>query len=149
MNYQITEVTADNYHLFDDMVYWRIHGKEREHKTTDAVNPAIIKELNNENLYVYAIETDAKYVGWISLIYLPKVGKYNGRGHIYIDELWIEPSYRRLGLAKLLLKQADKLAECKNASGIRLYVNPDNTSAMDLYKNDGFHPSSSALLMEK
>ena len=25
------------------------------------------------------------------MFYMAKVGKYNGHGHIYVDELWVEP----------------------------------------------------------
>lgn len=52
---------------------------------------------------------DKRYVGWISLIYMPKAGKWNGHGHIYVDELWIEPSFRGQGLAKALMRKADEL----------------------------------------
>lgn len=40
---------------------------------------------------------------------MPKVGKYNGFGHVYVDELWIHPSYRRNGLAYELMKKAEAL----------------------------------------
>ena len=29
ISFTIEQVTRENYHLFDDMVYWRINGKER------------------------------------------------------------------------------------------------------------------------
>ena len=30
MNYRIEKIDANNYSLFDDMVFWREHGNERE-----------------------------------------------------------------------------------------------------------------------
>lgn len=148
MKHSIVKVGSENYSMFDDMVYWRMNGKERI-PSKEVVVQSILKELDNPNLFIYAVETVGKFVGWISLIYMPKVGKYNGHGHVYIDELWIEPNYRRNGYAKELMMQADALVEEKDASGIRLYVNIENQNAYELYQRCGFIHSCSAYLMEK
>ena len=100
MNFKIVRVTAENYSKFDDMIYWRMTGESRKQNKQE-VNADIKLELLNPNLYIYALEFEDIFVGWISLIYLPKVGKFNGHGHVYIDELWIEPSYRKRGLSKI------------------------------------------------
>jgi len=80
---------------------------------------------------------------------MPKVGKFNGHGHIYIDEIWIEPSYRKNGFAYELMKLAEVLKEEKCATGVRLYVNIDNLGAKKLYEKCDFIVSGSAYLMEK
>lgn len=98
----------------------------------------ILEELANPNLYVFAAASDGIFVGWISLAYLPKVGKFEGHGHIYVDELWVDPAYRRGGVAKMLMKQAEILAERKEAAGIRLYVNTENSGALSLYQLCGY-----------
>ena len=102
------ELIARTIPLFEDMVFWRENGFERKplHRL---VAEQIKKELANPNLYIYAVMVDKRYVGWISLIYMPKAGKWNGHGHIYVDELWIEPSFRGQGLAKALMRKADEL----------------------------------------
>lgn len=148
MNYKIIKIDAVNYSLFDDMVYWRMKGSERL-PSNEAVSQSILNELSNPNLFIYSVEVEGRYVGWISLIYMPKVGKYNGYGHIYVDELWIQPSYRRNGFANELMKKAEILKQEKCASGIRLYVNVDNISAKKLYEKCNFSGSGSAYLMEK
>ena len=148
MDYKIIRITAENYSKFDDMIYWRITGKQRK-ETIENIDDKIRLELLNTNLYIYAIEVENIYVGWISLIYLPKVGKYNGQGHIYVDELWVEPTYRNKGLAKLLLGKADDVVKELNATGVRLYVNEENPSALNLYKKCGFIESGKAHFMEK
>jgi ribosomal protein S18 acetylase RimI-like enzyme len=147
---KIERVTANNYHLFDDMIYWRINGKEKQNSKIDfSLSKEIRDELNNENLYIQAMVIDSKMVGWISMIYMPKVGKYNGRGHIYIDELWIEPTYRGKGLAGHLMLCADDLNKTLNATGIRLYVSGDNDAARSLYENCGYKYADEALFMTK
>ena len=107
MDYTIEKIDASNYSLFDDMVFWRENGYERE-PSQEPVSEQIKKELLNPDLYVYAVKVDGRYVGWISCVYIAKVGKWKGHGHIYVDELWVEPSFRGNGFAKALLKKADE-----------------------------------------
>ena len=148
MNHNIVKIYAENYSLFDDMVYWRVNGSERL-PLKEEIPQSILNELCNPNLFIYTVEVESRYVGWISLIYMPKVGKFNGYGHIYVDELWIEPSYRKNGFAYELIKQAKALKQEKCATGIRLYVNVDNIGAKKLYEKCDFSVSCSAYLMEK
>jgi GNAT superfamily N-acetyltransferase len=144
----IKKITAENYYQFDDMVYRRMHGRERE-DSDYIISDEIRCELSNDNLYMYGVELNFKMIGWISLIYMPKVGKYNGRGHIYVDELWIEPTYRGKGYSKVLMDKADELCLRLNALGIRLYVSQDNVSAKCLYENCGYNYSGQSLFMTK
>ena len=148
MKHNIVKIDAENYSLFEDMVYWRMNNSQRL-PSKESVSQSILSELNNPNLFIYAVELESKYVGWISLIYMPKVGKFNGHGHIYIDEIWIEPSYRKNGFAYELMKLAEVLKEEKCATGVRLYVNIDNLGAKKLYEKCDFIVSGSAYLMEK
>lgn len=148
MNYTIEKIDASNHSLFDDMVFWRENGFERE-PSQEPVSEQIKKELLNPDLYVYAVKVDGRYVGWISCVYIAKVGKWKGHGHIYVDELWVEPSYRGNGFAKALLKKADELKDEFNATGIRLYVNVNNPVAQNLYEACGYVEDGRAIFMEK
>ncbi len=148
MNYKIEKVEECNYHLFDDMVFRRDTGLERK-QSYSPVPQAVKQELKNPNYYVYAVLAEDRYVGWISLTYIPKVGKWKGHGHAYVDELWVDPNYRRRGLAKALLQKADELKEKLNAVGIRLYVNTQNPAAQKLYEECGYKKDGQAYFMEK
>ncbi|MBR4342219.1 MAG: GNAT family N-acetyltransferase [Lachnospiraceae bacterium] len=148
MDYNIERIDETNYCRFDDMVFRREKGYDRATSDTP-ISDNIKNELANPNLYVYAIEDENRYVGWISLIYMPKVGKWNGNGHLYVDELWIDPEYRGKGLGKALMKKADEMKKELKATGIRLYVNVDNYSAINLYKNCGFLEAGQTYFMEK
>ncbi len=101
-------INKDNYHLFDNMIYWRINDQERSVDDVARISKDIENELINPNLYIYSVVLNDKMVGWISLIYMPKVGKFNGRGHIYVDELWVQPSYRGRSLGMDLMNKADQ-----------------------------------------
>lgn len=124
------------------MVFWREHGFEREPSQMPAAEP-IRKELANPNLYLYAVMADGRYAGWISLIYLPKAGRWKGH------ELWIAPEFRGQGLAKALMKKADALKTELEAAGIRLYVNVDNPAAKKLYERCGYLEDGQAYFMGK
>ena len=148
MNYRIERIDEDNYPLFDAMIFWRENGFEREPLWTP-VPKQIKKELSNPNLYVYAARVGNRYVGWISLLYLPKVGRWKGHGHIYVDELWVEPSFRGQGMAKALMQKADELKVKLEATGVRLYVNVNNPAARRLYDVCGYQENGQAYFMEK
>lgn len=149
MNFKIEKIDAECYSLFEDMVFWRENGFERE-PSQMPIPEQVLKELRNPNLHVYAVMIDRRYVGWISLIYIPKIGsRWHGHGHIYIDELWVAPNFRGRGLAKALMKKADDLKSELNATGIRLYVNVNNPNARHLYEHYDFLESGKAYFMEK
>ena len=144
----IDRVTADRYSLFEDMIFWRQTGTERA-PSDGTVSAEIKKELADSNLYVYAAMEGGRYVGWISLVYIPKVGKWSGHGHIYVDELWVAEPYRRQGCGKALMARADELRMQKEATGIRLYVNINNPGAKMLYEGCGYREDGRADFMEK
>lgn len=148
MNFKIDRINENNYYLFDDMVFWRENGFERE-TLRAPIAEQIKKELANPNLYIYAVMVDNRYIGWISLVYIPKVGKWKGQGHIYVDELWIEPNFRGQGFAKALMKKADELETELGATGARLYVNVNNPIAQKLYESCGYKEDGQAYFMEK
>lgn len=148
MDYRIIRIDEKNYPFFDDMIYWRETGQERA-PAHAPVPQTVGQELQNPNLFVYALETEGRYVGWISLVYIPKVGKWNGRGHVYVDELWVAPEYRGRGYARALMQKADELKDTLQAAGIRLYVNTQNETAHALYSRCGCREDGTAHFMEK
>lgn len=146
---KIDRIDVHNYSRFDDMVFWRENGCERE-PTHTPVSEQMKKQLANPNLQVYAVEVENRYVGWISLVYIPKIGsRWKGRGHVYVDELWVEPGYRGRGYAKALMAKAEELKREWDANGIRLYVNVNNPTAQKLYERCGYREDGQACFMEK
>lgn len=145
----IKRVTPENYHLYEDMIYWRINGNERSDEEkiessrfdyADRVN-----ELDTPGFYAYGAEMGSRFVGWIHLIYMPKLGKWKS-GMIYVDELWVTPELRRRGVASLLMKEAENLKEELGACKIRLYTS--NPAAQKLYEKSGMNASDYCVFME-
>lgn len=146
--YKIVRIAKENYPLFEDMVFWRENGFER--RNLSASTPKRMKkELKNSNLFVYAVEIEDRFVGWISLVYIPKIGKWKRGGHVYVDELWVAPPFRGLGLSKILMERAEALRKRLGAVGIRLYVNVENQIAQNLYCSCEYAEAGHAIFMEK
>jgi len=140
MEYSIIRVNKDNYFLYDDMIFFRMNDRERttEEKAEPRNFEAIYEALSDKNLYVYAAQVDDRFVGWISAVYIPKVGRYGGKGHLFIDELWTAPAFRRYGIAYALMNEAESAARDIGAVGLRLYVSGDNPGALTLYTKCGY-----------
>jgi len=152
MDYTIVRVTRYNYALFDDMVFFRMNDRERtpEEQSEPRDFGAVFAALNEKNLRVFAAQVGDRFVGWISAVYIPKVGRYNGRGHLYIDELWTAPAFRRHGIAYALMNEAERVAREMTAAGLRLYVGDDNPGALALYVKCGYRDrGSDAHFMDK
>ena len=147
MNFTVEKINSDNYQLFCEMVCRR-SGKpctDNESQLTEAVK----KVMADENFAVYAAKTDGKFVGWISMVNIPKISRFKGYGYIYVDELWTEEAYRRQGIATALLEKADEMKDQLGAVGVRLYVNTENPDATKLYRKCGFTGDNTAIFMEK
>ena len=151
--YKIIKVDNQSYSMFDDMVFWRMNGRERTYTEKSEATSNKFEDIHlslvNPNLYVYSALDHGKFVGWISIIYMPRVGSPNCLGHIYVDELWVELTYREQGIANKLMKKADELLNTTASAGIRLYVNTENPNAKILYEKCGFSESGTAYFMEK
>ncbi len=149
--YAIVRVLRSNYEKFDAMVFHRVHGREQTEEDRMQCDYAPVYEtLKNPNLFVYAAQVEERFVGWISIAYLPKVGRTNGKGYMFVDELWVHPSCRGRGIARSLMEKADALAEDFSALGTRLYVGIGNDSAIGLYEACGYvKDDDCAFFMEK
>ena len=65
--------------------------------------------------------------------FLLYIGKY-----LQISNLYVDQNHRNLGIAKLLLKEAELLAKQKQCNIITLNSYLDNETAHDIYIKEGF-----------
>lgn len=109
--------------------------------------------INRAKGYFYVIEADNRIAGYISLL-------TNARTrYLRIYSIAIHEAYRGQGLAQTLMEQAIKIAKDQNERKITLEVNVTNSSAISLYRKNGFipiavkdyyyHDGSDALYMQK
>jgi ribosomal protein S18 acetylase RimI-like enzyme len=114
------------------------------------INDTVYKTLEDENLYIFAAQVKNVFIGWISAVYIPKVGRTNGRGHLFVDELWVNPNYRKNGIAYELMERVNIVSKELNTLGLRLYVGTENKDAISLYKKCGYEKKNGkAFFMEK
>ena len=142
MDYSIVRINSENYRLYDDMIFFRMNNRERtpDERAEPRDFTANYTALADKNLRVYAAQAGERFVGWISAVFIPKIGHpvYGGRGHLFIDELWTAPEFRRYGIAYALMNEAERAAKEMNAAGLRLYVGGDNPDAVALYTKCGY-----------
>jgi ribosomal protein S18 acetylase RimI-like enzyme len=151
IQFTIERITRENYHMFDDMVNWRIKGIEltKDEKQVNKSNEFIeaYKELEHPGFYSYGALCDGRFVGWISIMYAPKIGPRWKKGVLYIDELWTAPEFRGKGIAEQLMKKAFDCQKETGAIEVRLYVGDDNIIAQELYKKCGMQIMWKAIYM--
>jgi len=130
--------------MFDNMVFYRKHGREKsevelkDNQDFNSYYTAYCNALDVQTFYVFAARLEEKFVGYIFINYLPKIGVQNNNGHLYIEDLWTHPNYRRMGVAESLMKKAEDLAKEKNIYGLRVGVNSTNAAAIALYEKCGY-----------
>ena len=138
--------------MFDNMIFFRAHGRckseeelREKHDFTEQY-----RILDKQILHTYAMKTEDKFVGYISTAYIPKIGISGNNGYLYVDDLWVNPNYRRMGIAEKLMQKAGDLAKEQGFYGLRLYVNTVNDAGIALYEKCGYaNRYGTAMLMEK
>lgn len=112
----------------------------------------LAEELENENSHFLAAVSDNNVLGYI--------GVQEVCGEAYITNVAVYPKYRRMGLGKSLLSRAGEDAKARNCQFISLEVRKSNTSAIELYRKQGYNvagerknfysnPSEDGLIMTK
>jgi ribosomal protein S18 acetylase RimI-like enzyme len=152
MELTIEMVCKENYQMFDDMIF---HRRFERYKSEDEANEQVDYSeqyaiIDKQLLNTYAVRIGDRFVGYISTAYIPKIGLPSNNGFLYVDDLWVNPHYRRAGVGEILLKKAEDLAHEKSIYGLRLYVSAANDPAIALYKKCGYtYKYDEARLMEK
>lgn len=108
--FTVERITRENYHMFDDMVSWRMTGIEstEEEKKANKSNEftEVYSDLEHPGFYAYGALCDGRFVGWISIIYTPKIGRRRWKkGVIYVDELWVAPNIAEVASADSFCKK--------------------------------------------
>lgn len=80
--------------MYEDMISWRTDGNELADSERYCKNESHRVELEDNNFYVFSDEHEDRFIGWIHILIIPKIGKWK-QGHIFVDEMWVAPKYRR------------------------------------------------------
>ncbi len=123
---------------------WRDIGRE-EHPGDGEAGERAVQEarrslsefdyLNSDSFWIFAAEADGRYVGYAAAARIPKADARVG--FLYIDELYVLADYRNRGHATRILETAMRHAVDVRLGGIRLLVDPGNTTGRRLYETLG------------
>ncbi len=90
----------------------------------------------NESTIYYAKAKDGDFVGFVQLY--PTFSSISIKRSWILNDLYVKPHIRNLGVAKQLMQAAHQLARETDASEIVLETAPDNISAQKLYDALGY-----------
>ena len=93
---------------------------------------------------VWLICLGEKIAGYVILT-LGYSFEYRGRD-AFIDELYIEPGFRRMGLARRAMAFVEQQARELRANAVHLEVDPDNEPALALYRRAAYRNSGRYLM---
>lgn len=94
---------------------------------------------------IWLICADSQSVGYIALTFGYSL-EFGGKD-AFIDELYIQPEFRGLGLGTQTLRQIQQEARMLNIQALHLEVARHNTKAKRLYTQVNFHPRENYMLM--
>ena len=100
----------------------------------------IQKRLENEDSVIFIVKNNQKYIGFIQLY--PTFSSISMKNAWILNDLFIDPEYRKKGIGEMLLHKAKDYAIKTGAKSISLSTAPDNFSAQRLYEKNGYERDS-------
>lgn len=91
---------------------------------------------NNEMISFLALAEDNTPAGFINVY--PTLSSVSLSHTWILNDLFIAPDYRRMGLAEDLMQEVKNKAKANGVSSMRLVTTPDNENAQKLYKKQGW-----------
>jgi ribosomal protein S18 acetylase RimI-like enzyme len=125
-------VLFDRYRIFYNQV-----------SNLDAVKEFLKERFNNNDSVVFAANDNGKLVGFTQLY--PSFSSVSMKRVWILNDLYVEESYRRRGIAKLLMSAAEEYAKESGAVRVILSTQTSNITAQKLYearnyiKNEEFY----------
>jgi ribosomal protein S18 acetylase RimI-like enzyme len=95
---------------------------------------------NAESVIFFASNNKGEYLGFTQLY--ASFSSVSARRIWVLNDLYITPSARRLGIARQLMLAAQEFAQSTGSKGIALETAQDNTQAQALYGSLGYKKSS-------
>lgn len=132
------------------------------HETWDAAkygflpNPAQryegwLGKLVNSDRTVFLVaedQTNAQLAGFLVATIEREIPIYRLKEFAFIHDLWVEPEYRRSGVARQLVMQTIEQFQKMGVEQIRLDTAAKNDAARKLFSECGFRPSVVEMLIE-
>jgi GNAT superfamily N-acetyltransferase len=102
---------------------------------------------NGDNIYLVAVDDRNESNGFISC---HGTTVLHAGGYVYeIRELFIEKRYRRMGVARMLLKSLRETVAKRNYEALEISVNNKRSDLIQFYRNNGFAMTHIKLVCER
>ncbi len=110
---------------------------ERAPDAVTATEAGLLRDGFGPNPFYYCLiaEVDDQPAGFA--LYFFNYSTWNGRPGIYLEDLFVDPEFRGLGIGKALLRQVAAIAVEKNCPRLTWAVLDWNTPAIDFYRAMG------------
>jgi GNAT superfamily N-acetyltransferase len=110
---------------------------EREPDAVQATEADLMRDGFGPNPFYYCLiaEQDDKPAGFA--FYFFNYSTWVGRPGLYLEDLFVEPEFRGLGIGKALLERVAAIAVEKNCPRLQWEVLDWNTPAIDFYRAMG------------
>ena len=95
---------------------------------------------NNQSVIFMAISPEGKPAGFTQLY--PSFSSVSMKRLWVLNDLYVSPDFRRMGVGELLIERARQLGKETNASALMLETEVSNTTAQALYDKTGFERST-------
>jgi len=133
----IRDFTATDYEAYYEMALGLFNGPAAVHALPGSNMQNTFREIMEKSPYLRGvmIEHEGEIAGYCQLAFI-----YNNEidgMYVWIDELFIKPGFRGLGLGTQVMQWVNEQYRGK-AKKIRLEVSSDNPDALRLYKRLGY-----------
>ncbi len=120
------------------LLAWRREGVEPgDLFIDDSVIGSAASSLARPGFFILAAEGPSETLrGYLTASFIPKPD--HRQGTLFVDELWVAPPYRRLGIARALLAETVNLGREIGAWQLRLVVDEENAPGRRLYARMGW-----------
>ncbi len=95
--------------------------------------------LNSQEYDIYAVESDNKICGYaiIKVMSFTDNPLILDHKRLFIDDIYIDPSFRKKGIGKFLMKELESICKSQGFKHMDLNVWNFNTEAINFYKKTG------------
>lgn len=105
---------------------------------------ATAQDLQNnlfaENTFIEVLIAEYEYKPAGYALFFHNFSTFTGKPGLYLEDLFVRPAFRNLGIGKALLERIIKLAKDRNCGRVEWSVLNWNESAIDFYKSRGAVP---------
>jgi GNAT superfamily N-acetyltransferase len=117
--------------LFD--AYRQFYGKSPD---VEAARRFLFARLSKEESVLFLARAEGKAAGFVNLH--PVFSSVNLTRQWILNDLFVAPEARKLGVGRALMERARQLAEATQANGLALETAIDNRAAQKLYEGLGW-----------